>query len=82
MQDPRLEKCPFRARESLLASERSQWEEDTRMNMQYARAVLAHEQAYRDRARVNYLSGNHATFPPEADVGAIDLRRTGQHAEA
>ncbi len=41
------------------------------MNMQYARAVLAHEQAYRDRARANHLSANHTNISPKTEVGAI-----------
>jgi hypothetical protein len=40
----------------------------TTMNMQYARAVLAHEQAYRDRARANYLTTNHLNFSPRIDA--------------
>ncbi|MGB8503913.1 hypothetical protein [Mycobacterium sp.] len=37
------------------------------MNMQYARAVLAHEQAYRDRARADYLTTNRPSQHIEAD---------------
>ncbi|MFZ0832784.1 MAG: hypothetical protein WAM92_06805 [Mycobacterium sp.] len=36
------------------------------MNMQYARAVLAHEQAYRDRARAN-----HVNVSPKTETGGI-----------
>lgn len=44
------------------------------MNMQYARAVLAHEQAYRDRARANHLTVNHSNVSPRIDVDGRTAR--------
>ena len=41
------------------------------MNMQYARAVLAHEQAYRDRARADHLARTNVNVSPKTEVGPI-----------
>jgi hypothetical protein len=45
------------------------------MNMQYARAVLAHEQAYRDRARAAHLIVNHVNISPEQSPIVAHLQR-------
>lgn len=38
------------------------------MNMQYARAVLAHEQAYRDRARAAQHGADQVHVAPRINV--------------
>ncbi len=40
------------------------------MNMQYARAVTAHEQTYRDRPRANHLTAN-INVRPKTEVGHV-----------